>query len=132
MLCLESSFLVDWFRGQEYARAYLQTLGPQTRVLVPTVTLHELFVGALRTEHYPGSPAAIYEALDTTEFVGLTASAAEQAAAIRVGLAQRGERIPPFDALIAGIALERGATLVTTDEHFDRVENLVVQNPRPT
>ena len=130
MLCLESSFLVDWFRGQEYARTYLSGYDADTRVIVPTVVLHELFVGALDTGAYPSAPGTVYEALDTTEFVGLTPSAAQEAADIRVTLAERGNRINPFDALIAGIARDAGATLVTADDHFDRVADLAVDNPR--
>lgn len=130
MLCLESSFLVDWFQGQEYARTYLQSHDPETRVLVPTVVLHELFVGALDTGRYPTSPGAVYHALDATEFVGLSAPAAEKAAEIRIALRDQGEQINPFDTLIAGVAIDAGATLVTTDGHFERVDDLEIVNPR--
>jgi predicted nucleic acid-binding protein len=130
MLCLESSFLIDRFRGQNYAEKFLDDRPADERVLVPTVVLHELFVGALGSGQYPPSPSSVYEALEYTDFTPLTPPAAEEAAEIRVTLADRGERIGAFDSLIAGTARDDGATLVTTDDHYDRVDDLAVCDPR--
>lgn len=132
MLCLESSFLIDWFRGQDYAQEFLDERSADERVLVPAVVLHELFVGALEGGPYPPSMSAVYEALEHTEFAPLTAGAAEEAAAVRVALADRGEKIGPFDSLIAGTARDAGATLVATDGHYARVDDLDAVNPRPS
>jgi len=131
MLCLESSVLVDWFRGQEYAREFFESRGASEDVIVPTPVLHELVRGALRTESYPARPADIYTALDYAEFHSLGVEPAETAAEIRVELADKGEKIGGFDSLIAGIALEADATLVTNDGHYQRVPDLEVLTPRP-
>lgn len=131
MLCLESSFLIDRFRGQGYAQAFLDERPADERVLVPTVVLHELFVGAIGSGQYPPSPSSVYEALEYTEFTPLTPGAAEEAAEIRVTLQDRGEAINAFDTLIAGTARDAGATLVATDGHYARVDGLNVLNPRP-
>jgi len=127
---LESSFLVDWFRGQDYAREFLDERPADERVLVPTVVLHELFVGTLGSGQYPPSAAAVYDELEYTEFIPLTATAAEEAAEIRVMLQDRGDPINAFDTLIAGTARTASATLVATDGHYDRVDDLDVVNPR--
>lgn len=130
MICLESSFLVDWFRKQDYTYDFLDTRPADERMLVPTVVLHELFVGALGDGNYPRTNSAVYEALRYTEFAPLSPPAAEEAAEIRVTLQTQGEPINPFDTLIAGTARNAGATLVTTDDHYTRIENLDVHNPR--
>jgi len=127
---LESSFLIDRFRGQDYAEEFLDERPADECVLVPTIVLHELFVGALGSGQYPPSAAAVYEALEYTEFMPLIPAVAEEAAEIRVTLADRGERIGAFDSLIAGTARDAGATLVTPDDHYDRVDDLAVCNPR--
>jgi tRNA(fMet)-specific endonuclease VapC len=130
MICLESSFLIDWFRGQDYTHEFFESRDGDEHVLVPTPVLHELLRGALRTDSYPTRPADIYAELDYAEFRPLTVGAAETAAEIRVTLTDRGERIGAFDTLIAGTARDAGATLVTTDEHYQRVDDLDVRNPR--
>lgn len=130
MLCLETSFLIDWFRRQEYARAFLDTRPADERMLVPTVVLHELFVGAIGSGNAPVTASAVYEALEHTEFTPLTPAAAEEAAEIRVSLRDRGEPINAFDTLVAGTARNAGATLVATDDHYRRIEDLDVHNPR--
>jgi len=130
MLCLESSFLIDWFRGQDYAQAFLDDRPADERALVPTVVAHELFFGALKSGQYPPSASAVYEALEYAEFSPLTTTAAEEAAEIRVTLRGRGESINSFDTLIAGTARAAGATLVAPDDHYTRVDDLEVLNPR--
>jgi len=130
MLCLESSFLIDWFRGQEYAHGFFQQRDHDEHVIVPTLVLHELVCGALRTESYPDRPADIYADLDYAAFRPLGVGAAETAAEIRVTLADRGEKIGAFDSLIAGTAREADATLVATDDHFTRIDDLDVLDPR--
>lgn len=72
MLCLENSFLIDWFRGQAYTRRFLETRDADEAVIVPTPVLHELVRGALRTESYPSRPADIYAVLDYAQFQLLT------------------------------------------------------------
>jgi len=131
MLCLESSFLIDWFRKQNYAHEFLETRDPTERVLVPTPVLHELIRGALVSESYPGAPEDIYADLDYAEFTPLTVGGAEEAAEIRATLDKRGEPIGAFDSLIAGVARDTGATLVTSDGHYNRIGDLDVINPRP-
>lgn len=130
MLCLESSFLIDWFRGQDYAHEFFASRDPDEHVIVPTPVLHELLRGVVRSESYPTLPADIYSDLDHAEFRPLTVGAAETAAELRVALADRGESIGAFDCLIAGTARDADATLVATDSHYQRVDNLDVLNPR--
>lgn len=131
MLCLETSFLIDWFRKQEYALEFLKTRDATERVTVPTPVLHELIRGALVSESYPGSPEDIYTDLDYVEYAPLTVGGAEEAAKIRATLAGRGEPIGAFDSLIAGVARDIDAPLVATDGDYNRVDDLEVINPRP-
>lgn len=130
MLCLESSFLVDWFRGQDHAHEFLEKRDASERILVPTPVLHELVRGALATESYPDTPADIYTELAYAEFIPLTVGGAEDAAKIRVSLAAQGIQIGAFDSLIAGVARDAGAVLVATDQHYDRVDGLELLTPR--
>lgn len=128
MICLDSSFLIDRFRGREYAQQFLETIDGDVPVLVPTIVLHELFTGALRTGH-GDSIADIRHELAGTRFIGFDDGAAEEAAAIRATLADQGELINRLDMLIAGVARQAGATMIAVDRDYGRVPGLDVRDP---
>ena len=54
----------------------------------------------------------------------LDESAADEAARIEGELLAAGERVHLGDVLIAGVCRDRGATIATRDDHFDRVDGL--------
>ena len=62
------------------------------------------------------------------EIVPITLSVAEAYAGIDVALRRKGRPIPVNDVWVAAVALTRGAVLVTNDDHFTRVEGLVLEN----
>ena len=51
-----------------------------------------------------------------------------KASEIYANLKQRGRLLPDADIFIAAVALTYHLTLVTADNHFDRIENLKVEN----
>lgn len=129
MICLDSSFLVDYLRGEDYAKEFLNDVEGDVRLLVPTVVLHELYTGALRGSQ-TRSVSNVRNALGTTEFVGFTDAAAEEAAEIRATLADRGDLINPLDLLIGGVARDAGAAVVAVDRDYGRVPGLDVRDPK--
>lgn len=129
MICLDSSFLIDRFRDREYAETFLASVGPDVPVVVPTVVLHELYTGALRSDHTE-SIGDIRRELAGTQIVGFGDAAAAEAAEIRATLADRGDRINSLDMLIAGVAREADATVVAIDRDYGRVPDLDVRNPK--
>lgn len=128
MICLETSFLVRYFRGEEWAESYLGTIDVDDRALVSTITLYELFAGAIRSPHE--NVADTREGLLGTEVASLSEAAATEAAEINAELLERGETIPAPDTLIAGTARNAGAELIAIDSHFERVPGLDVYDPR--
>lgn len=128
-ICLDSSFLIDRFRDREYAQRFLESVDGDVPILVPTIVLHELFTGALRTGHGE-SIADIRRELAATRFVVFDDGAAEEAAEIRAALADRGELINRLDMLIAGVARQADATVIAVDRDYGRVPGLDVADPR--
>jgi predicted nucleic acid-binding protein len=64
----------------------------------------------------------VSELIRSIQQVPFDGEAAREAARVRVDLEKRGLLIGPFDLLIAGTALSRGATLVTNNmREFSRV-----------
>jgi predicted nucleic acid-binding protein len=121
-ICLDSSFLVDRFCGREYTETFLESVSGDVPVLVPTIVLHELYTGALRSGHGE-SIADIRRELAGTQFIGFDDAAAEEAATIRATLADRGDLINALDMLIAGVARQADATAITVASRGDRIMN---------
>jgi tRNA(fMet)-specific endonuclease VapC len=56
--------------------------------------------------------------------MGIDQETAEQFAQIRVELRARGELLADHDIWIAATAIRHSLTLLTRDQHFDRIEAL--------
>jgi tRNA(fMet)-specific endonuclease VapC len=98
---------------------------PSHELAVSTITRYELEIGLLRM----GNPAArrkvVNDLCRVMEVVPFDETAALAAARIRFELQSNGQVISPLDLLIAGIAVSRGAVLVTNNSSgFARVAQL--------
>lgn len=129
MKVLETSFLVDYLNERAYTIEYLEA-NPQTRYVVPTIALYELYAGVLRSDAADETIDTIATALEWVDPIAFDDSAAREAAAVRSGLLDRGEPIPVPDTLIAGVTCALEGELITTDRHFSRVPGLDVVDPR--
>ncbi|MEM2870385.1 MAG: PIN domain-containing protein [Thermoplasmata archaeon] len=124
---LETTFLIDILRGREAAGAVLTELERRSEPLfVSAPSVMELWQGALES----GVPAKAREKVDeflcAMPVLPLDGEAARRAAEVLHELARGGEPIETEDAMIAGIAIVRGQTVVTRDAHFARVPGLRV------
>lgn len=128
VICLETSFLVRYLRGDTWTEEYLESVGPNVPVLVSSVSLYELFAGAIRSRNE--SIEWTRQKLPGVEIIDFDEPIAAETAEIRATLLDRGEPIPGIDTLIAGTARNAGATLIAVDDHFERVSGLAIHDPR--
>lgn len=124
MNCLDTNVLIDYLEGEPYVGEFLES-NQETPLFVPTPALHETFIGAVRTRGEDGLEK-VRSDLDWLEPVELTIGGAAEAAKIDEELHSSGEPIGPLDTLIAGVVREAGGTVVTRDDHFERVRGLRV------
>jgi tRNA(fMet)-specific endonuclease VapC len=98
---------------------------------IPTIVLYEVECGTLGARHPNRRRLDLETGLRNITHWPFDSDAAIAAARVRVNLEKRGMLIGPLDILIAGIALSRGALLVTrnTDE-FSRVPGLRITDWR--
>jgi predicted nucleic acid-binding protein len=129
MTVLDSSFIIDYWEGEPYAKTFLGGLSDTEPVWVPTLVLYELYAGALLSDSPADTITSVATDLDWADPLPFDDGAAREAADIRADLSQRGEPINPVDMLIAGIARDASMTLVACDDHFDRVADLDHYNP---
>lgn len=124
MIALDATYLVDYLDGVDDALAFLDDRG-SAPLHAPTLALYEVERGALRAGGRDALDAAV-EALDWVEPLPLTASAAREAALVEHELREDGAPVNLGDALIAGICRDAGASIVTRDSDFERIDGLDV------
>lgn len=121
MKSVDSSFLVDYARGNDAAIAYLAAHDEEV-IGASTVVLSELYRGLMITRNMTREEAiSKYEWVEPVPFTNETAA---EAAEIYVELRASGEMINRSDIYIAGTARSLGVPLVTGDDHFGAIDGL--------
>ena len=125
MVCLETSFIIDFLRGKENARIFLKRLGERRDIAtITTPTIMEIISGA-ELEESKREKKEILNLLNTLTILPLDESSSILAGEIEAKLAMGGETIPPIDIMIAAIVIENNEVLVTKNEkHFSRINDL--------
>lgn len=124
MILLDTTYLLDYLEGTDAASSYLEA-NEENPLFAASLSLFELYRGAGRVSDAEGIEG-VAGALDWVEPVAVDESAAREAAEIEAELHADGAPINLADVLVAGTCRVNGATLVTRDEGFDRIEGLTV------
>jgi predicted nucleic acid-binding protein len=109
---LDTSFLIDLMNGEErVSETHKETRGEQA---TSTVCVYEL-------SKFDGFEASLIEEKRVLRF---SSDDADRAGKVYRSLSEAGEPVGETDTMIAGVALNRGMTLITRDADFDRVDGL--------
>lgn len=127
MKLLETSYLVDYERGRESARDYFEA-NENELLAASTISMFELAFGVVWESDRDLS--VLRESLRWVDFLEFSAGDAIEGARIQSELQSVGDRIHIGDVMIAGVARNRGATLVASDDHFETIDRLSVENHR--
>ncbi|WP_254864465.1 PIN domain-containing protein [Halovivax gelatinilyticus] len=129
MRFLDSSFLVDLLQPKsdhhEDAVDYLDS-NEGRAYGAPTPILYEIY----RHAAWAGGTDQLAETIDALDWidpVAFTEPAAQESALIRAELLANGNAINEQDILIAGVARESGAPILTRDGDFENVPGLDVE-----
>ncbi|CAG0926601.1 MAG: tRNA(fMet)-specific endonuclease VapC [Rhodocyclaceae bacterium] len=128
---LDTCTVSDFVKGQAGVLARLKTTPPQS-ISISAVTRMEIEYGLqlhpARTEKLAPVINAFLASIAVLPFENADAKAA---GTIRAVLQKRGRPIGAYDIMIAGTALARGLTVVTSNVgEFERIEGLRVENWR--
>ena len=129
MHCLDTSFIIDYWNGEQHAAEFFNALEHNEPVWVPTVALFELYLGGELSDAPDASVETVATDLDFADPLPFGDGPARHAARIDADLTQRGEQINLGDVLIAATARTADMRLIAVDDHFDRVSDLDVHNP---
>ncbi len=119
-------------RNHSAVLAQIQSLPDETTLYMPVIAQAELLVGIELAASEPRKQVlqALYDQVtaETTEILAITSQVAEHYAHVFAALRRRGKPIPTNDLWIAAIALAHDLTLVSSDEHFQHVEGLRLED----
>src|ERR1700756_2987994 len=116
MKCLDTDLLVAILRGEKDARHVVDELDTAGRNCTTSVNAFELFYGANHSQRKSENVGKVRTLLQKLEVQPLSLVASETAGEILADLAIEGEAIDYRDAMIAGIVLESGVSLVTRNK----------------
>ncbi len=123
---LDTTVLIDHLRGRRQVIELVTGLARAGNELgVCSIGVAELYSG-LRDKHR----AVAAQLIDSLEYWEATREAAKVAGSYRFGLARSGTALTTTDALVAAIAREHGATLITANtRHYPMTEIELLQQP---
>jgi len=125
-LGLDANVLIDVLRRRQAVLSNWQAAVEQgTPLVLSSLVLHELEAGAELSARPDIHRARLRELLAYADIVEFDDEDARASGRIRAELQRKGRPIGPLDTLIAGQALARGWTVVTSNvRHFGRVDGL--------
>ncbi len=128
MVCLETSFLVNYLRGDEKARLILQEFEKNGEILtIASPSIIELISGA-ELEEIKKEKEEIIKLLSSLIILPLDKESAILAGEIEASLISSGQVIGIADIMIAAIAKRNGERLITRNvKHFERIQGLEVE-----
>lgn len=126
MKLLDSNTVVQYVKGNAGVVAKLTSA---VDIAVPAIVVYEIEVGTIRSKQTGVRRRILSGLFRDIEVVPFDSSAALAAARVRCELEARGEGIGPLDTLIAGIAVSRGAILITSNtDEFQRIKGLRLED----
>jgi predicted nucleic acid-binding protein len=128
VLCPDTSFLLDYLDEERPASVDAKAFLDDRRdreYHIPSVAFFEVLRGGARLRGAAGV-ADLVEQLEWADHLPLTPRAAREAALVDGELVDAGQEINLADVMIAGTVREAGGSVVTRDDHFERVRGLDV------
>ena len=127
-MILETSFILDYLKGEKDAVAKMQALMDADELVgVTTPTIFELWTGLAAVEDSNKEKSKINSVIEDQVIYMLDKKCAEEAGRINGELIKKGLQIEPEDCMIAGIAIANNKKLLTRDGHFGRIEGLRIE-----
>jgi tRNA(fMet)-specific endonuclease VapC len=121
MILADTDVLIDFLEGKDPGASRIAEELQKGALYTTVISRFEMLSGSKG----PKQIESVRQLLESVKILALDVPAADRAAEVRRRLEQKGQGIGMADSLIAGIALEHKATLLTRNHrHYNRVEGL--------
>ncbi|MBS3176447.1 type II toxin-antitoxin system VapC family toxin [Candidatus Woesearchaeota archaeon] len=127
MIGLDTTAIIDFFRGNERIKAFLQS--NREPLAATTLSYAELFFGLNPQDQKHALEGNYYrEFFNKMYHINLTPEACEEAAKMFWELKKEGKEISQFDCMIAASFLIMGVRKILTAnvKHFERIKKMQV------
>ena len=123
-LVLDTNIYCDYAEGLPHAVDFLATHGED--IFLPCIVLGELAYGFMKGTRQQFNERKLQEIIKRLqiEIINVNHNVARKYAINYLSLAKRGTKIPINDVWIAACCMEVGGALVTSDRHFQHVEQI--------
>lgn len=126
MFALDTNALIHFFKDEGRVGTRLRETSPRL-VAVPAPVIYELETGIAKSTQPQKRRGQLDAILEVVKVLPLERRAAKRCALLRAEMEVLGTPLGPIDYLVAGIALEHRATLVTRNtREFSRVPGLSI------
>lgn len=120
---LDTNIVIALFSGEKAISEHLAG----AEVAVPSIVLGELYYGARKSGRTAQNLTRIDHFATSVSVVGCDAVAAQYYGRIKDRLRSKGSPIPENDIWIAAVAQQFGLPLASRDEHFNQVDDLILE-----
>lgn len=121
---LDTNIVIALFARESSVQARLTNA---SEIFVPAIVLGELYYGAYKSARVTLNIARINEFAARSSILLCDGVTAQKYGQIKNSLQLKGRPIPENDIWIAAIALQYNFILVTRDQHFFAVEELLIE-----
>ena len=125
-LLLDTSAYSAFMRGHEGVRHAIRT---SEEIFLNSIVIGELTAGFIRGKQRRKNAAELqrFFASPRVGLLDIAEATAERYAVILNGLWQAGTPIPTNDIWIAASAMEYGLSVVATDQHYQKIPQIIVE-----
>ena len=129
MVCLDTTFLIDWLRGSERAkRKYTELLEASTdglrQLSTSIISVYELEKGARLSKNPTKDLKVVRDLLSELVILELDMPSVNLSSELYSELSSKGKLVGEFDIFIAATCIANGETLSTNDRDFDQIAKL--------
>lgn len=127
-MILDTCFIIDLMNSKKEAVEKIKELDKLGKTQATTaISIFELWCGLSQCNKPKKEKKKIMEVLSSQIVYELDKQSAETGGEIYGQLVKKGNRIDAEDCMIAGIAIVQNKTIVTKDEHYDRIDKLNIE-----
>jgi tRNA(fMet)-specific endonuclease VapC len=128
MPCLDTTFLVDWLRGNESAKRKYDSLRTDEmkdqELSASIITAYELEKGAKLSKNPATDLKLVRDFVSELRILDFDQECVDLSSEIYSELSKKGKLVGEFDILIAATCIAADQSLVTNEEDFDQIANL--------
>ncbi len=121
-LLLDTNAVIALFENNHQVKSHIVN---STKVFLPSVALGELFYGAFNSKHVEQNLLKITDFCTTLTVLPCDVAVAHRDGQLKKGLRDKGKPIPENDIWIAATAIENELELLSNDQHFENLDQLV-------